>query len=208
MFRKSLGIALGLALGVCCYLGLQAQSQAKTTSTANAGQAPVQTVSQVDLNRYMGQWYELATIPMFFERRCTGNVTANYKMLPNGQVEVLNSCEVKDGRRITSTGRAKVMDSQTHAKLKVTFLNFFGWRFLAGGDYWIIALDPNYQYAVVGHPTRRYLWILSRTPSLPDATLSAISAQLVKQGYEPCELFTTAQKNGFSSRRPWCEVVK
>ncbi len=207
MFRKSLGIALGLALGVCFYLGVQNKSQAKTKPAA-AGQAPVQTVPQVDLNRYMGQWYELATIPMFFERRCTGNVTANYKLLPNGQVEVLNSCEVKGGHRIVSTGRAKVVDAQTHAKLKVTFLNLFGWRFLAGGDYWIIALDPDYGYAIVGHPTRRYGWILSRTPELPKATLQALSTRLTQQGYDPCLFLTTPQQNGLSERRPLCEVVK
>jgi apolipoprotein D and lipocalin family protein len=192
-------LAIALCLGLLAWLSPMAQ--------ARKLQPAVQTVTQVDLKRYMGKWYEIAAIPMFFERRCVGNTLADYGLLPNGLVEVVNSCKINTGRRISSVGRAKVIDRQTHAKLKVTFLNLLGWRFLAGGDYWILALDPDYRYAVVGHPTRRYGWILSRTPSLPQATLAAISAQLARQGYDPCLFMTTPQFNGLSQQRSLCQVA-
>lgn len=169
---------------------------------------PVQTVAQVDLKRYMGQWYEIAAIPMFFERRCVGNTLATYALLPSGQVEVVNSCKINTGRRISALGRAKVLDAQTHAKLKVTFFHFLGWHYFAGGDYWMIALDPNYTYAVVGHPKRRYAWILSRTPVLPKATLASLSKQLVQQGYNPCQLITTPQVGGLTQKKSLCQAAK
>lgn len=167
-----------------------------------------QTVDSVDLKRYMGQWHEIAAIPMFFERKCVGNTWATYNLLPNGQVEVKNSCEIKSGQRISSIGRAKVVDSKSNAKLKVTFLNLLGWRFWLGGDYWIIDLDTDYRYAVVGHPSRHYGWILSRTPALPLSILSDIRKKLILQGYDPCLFLTTPQLGGLAEKRSLCQMVK
>ena len=124
----------------------------------------VTTVDQVDLDRYLGTWYEIASFPAWFQRGCTG-VTAEYSMRDDGMIEVVNSCRKGslDGKFKQSTGRARVVDTETNAKLKVSFFGPF-W-----GNYWIIGLDPDYQWAVVGVPNHKYLWILSRTPTMdPD----------------------------------------
>lgn len=168
---------------------------------------PVKTVSSVDLQRYMGKWYEIAVIPMFFERKCVGNATANYALLPDGLVKVTNSCDVANGKRMMAEGRGKVMDPKTNAKLKVTFLHLLGWRWFAGGDYWITGLDPEYSYAIIGHPKRKYGWILSRTPMLSKETLQQLSKQLEEQGYDPCDFDMTVQKAGLDTRQPLCKVV-
>jgi len=187
-------------------VGLMASIPAVSVAAAK-GQSPVQTVAHVDLKRYMGKWYEIAAIPMFFERKCVGNVSAEYTMLPNGEVAVDNSCETQAGSRIKSIGRARVVDPKTNARLKVTFLNLWGWRFWAGGDYWVIDLDPDYNYAIVGHPTRHYAWILARTPDLSQATLTHLAERLRAQGYDPCQLMTTPQRNGLSQRVPLCQLT-
>ena len=195
-----LTVPLATAQQVC-------SSQEQLTPRKTKSLAP-QVVDSVDLKRYMGQWYEIATIPMFFERKCVGNTWATYHLLPNGQVEVKNSCEIKSGQRIASIGRAKVIDSKSNAKLKVTFLNLLGWRFGLGGDYWIIDLDKDYRYAVIGHPSSHYGWILSRTPALSMPVLNDLSKKLTSQGYDPCLFITMPQLGGFVEKRPLCHLVK
>ena len=105
-----------------------------------ADKTGLKTVASVDLSRYMGKWYEIAAIPMYFERNCHGETTAEYTLLPDGLVKVVNSCDTASHKRIAAEGRAKVTDAKTNARLKVTFLNWFGWRWFAGGDYWITDL--------------------------------------------------------------------
>lgn len=150
-------------------------------------QSPLQTVSHVDLNRYAGRWYEVARYPNRFEKDCASDVTAQYTLLSDGKVEVLNSCRQSNGKMKSSKGKAKVVDQQTNAKLKVTFF----WPFY--GDYWIIALDPDYRYAVVSEPKRKYLWILSRTPHLaPELRARALEA-IKAQGLDPSKLIEPPQ---------------
>jgi apolipoprotein D and lipocalin family protein len=169
---------------------------------------PLKTVPLVDLERYMGRWYEIAAIPMFFERDCTANTTADYTLLPGGMVKVVNGCETVKRQRIFSEGRARVVDPKTNAKLKVTFLNVLGWRFIAGGDYWITALAPDYSHAIVGHPSRKYAWILARQPQLSKETLQALKSSLTLQGYDPCRLMIMPQAGGLQKRQSLCEVVQ
>jgi apolipoprotein D and lipocalin family protein len=131
----------------------------------NAEPKPLQVVPHVDLARYLGTWYEIATIPMRFQKGCTG-VTATYSLRTDGDIKVLNECrkDSLNGKYKSITGKAWVVDTTTNAKLKVQFF----WPF--SGAYWLIELDSvNYQYAVVGHPNRGYLWILSRTPQMSEA---------------------------------------
>ncbi len=150
-------------------------------------QPPLQTVPHVDLPRYVGKWYEVARYPNRFEKDCVSDVTAQYTLLPDGKIEVLNSCRKADGKLKSSKGKAKVVDSQTNAKLKVTFF----WPFY--GDYWIIALDPDYRYAVISEPKRKYLWILSRTPQLaPELRTRAVEA-IKAQGLDPSRLIEPRQ---------------
>ncbi len=142
----------------------------------------LQTVSSVDLTRYMGRWYSIASIPTPFERRCAAGTTAEYTLLPNGRVEVVNRCYTAQGSQDTARGNAWIPDPSDPAKLRVSFVRFLGlWWF--GAPYWIIDLAEDYTYAVVGHPSRRYGWILSRTPCLPEAVLEGIFQRLETQGY-------------------------
>ena len=149
---------------------------------------PLKTVQKVDLARYVGQWYEVARYPNRFERDCVADVTATYKSRVNGTIEVVNACRKKDGQRKVARGNAKVADSQTNAKLKVTFLLAFLWRLLGNS-----ALYPDYKYAAVGEPARKYLWILSRTRALDDATYQKIFEQITASGYDISKLIKTPQ---------------
>jgi apolipoprotein D and lipocalin family protein len=163
-----------------------------------AGKAETKTASElkvvnhVEVEKYMGRWYEIATITMWFQKDCAGGTTANYELRDDGTVKVVNSCYTSANKLKQSTGRAWVVDTATNAKLKVSFLPF-GLK-LAGGDYWIIDLGPNYEYAVVGHPSREYGWILSRTKELPENTLKGIITRLKAQGYDFSKFTMTNQK--------------
>ena len=154
-----------------------------------AEQSPVETVDYVDLNRYLGRWYEIASFPQSFQRGCTAT-TADYKMRPDGRISVLNSCRIDSpsGRLKEAQGVAWVDDEHTNAKLKVRFF----WPFT--GDYWIIDLGEDYEYAVVGDPTRNYLWILSRTPKMAQTTYDDILQRLIEtQDYDVSRLQQTVQ---------------
>lgn len=148
---------------------------------------PLRTVDRVDLNRYTGRWYEIATIPMSFQKGCVG-VTATYTLRPDGDVDVVNTCrkETLDGPERQATAKAWSVDP-SNAKLVVRFF----WPFT--GDYWILDLDPDYRWAVVGHPDRKYLWILSRTPQMDPATYDAILGRLRAQTYDTSLLVKTPQ---------------
>lgn len=142
------------------------------------------TVAQVDLNRYAGLWYEVAKIPNRFQRKCIVNTTAEYSLLSDGLIKVVNRCGKPNGRVNSVQGVAKVVDAQTNAKLKVSFVRFLrkNWFF---GDYWIIGLDEEYRWAVVGTPGRKYGWILARTKTLDAETREKIDGILRQQGYDP-----------------------
>lgn len=144
---------------------------------------PLATVPAVDLNRYVGKWYEIASYPAWFQKGCTGT-TADYTPLPDGRIRVVNRCfkNSLDGPLKESSGSAEVADPITKAKLKVTFF----WPFK--GDYWIIGLDPDYRWAIVGVPSRRYLWILSRTPTLETAVIKDIFQIIEEKGFDPKRL--------------------
>lgn len=184
-----------------------------STVTMAARANDVRTVPNLDLPRYAaGKWHELASIPQSFQADCVANTTAEYELLPDGLVRVVNGCEKEDGTRKSSEGRARVnSDFNDPARLEVTFVSIFGkWIWAFGGDYWVIDLDDQYQWAVVGHPARSYGWILSRTPSLPMDTLRKIHSNLQAQGYDTCKFLvsrTDAQK--LTGERPTlCDYVK
>jgi apolipoprotein D and lipocalin family protein len=145
-------------------------------------EASPSVVRDVDVDRYMGLWYAVAHIPTTFERRCASGTTAHYTLLEDGRIEVVNSCCRDDGTLQEVRGRAWVPDAGEPSKLKVSFVRFLGW-WLFPGDYWILALGEDYEYAVVGHPQREFGWILSRTPTMARETLDRICAILEEQGY-------------------------
>jgi apolipoprotein D and lipocalin family protein len=143
---------------------------------------------KVDLKRYIGKWYEIARLPMFFERNCVSDVTAEYSLRPDGKIGVLNQCRQKDGTLSTARGTARVVDQSTNAKLKVTFF----WPF--SGDYWILELGPNYEYALVGEPRRKCLWILSRQPDLDEETYLKLVTKAKFLGFDTSRLTRAAGK--------------
>ncbi len=165
------------------------------------------TVDHVDLDRYLGKWYEIASIPQFFQRQCVRDVSAEYA-LKSGAISVINRCTTASGEVSEAEGQARVVDTLSNAKLEVTFVKLFGWRYLFGGDYWVIDLAPDYRYAVVGHPSRKYAWVLAKTPQVSSQDLSAIEARLKANGYDTCGLLTTAQTPALAVRMPLCEAVK
>lgn len=154
----------------------------------SAEEPPLEVVPSVDLERYLGTWYEIASYPAWFQRGCTA-VTAEYSRRDDGLIRVVNSCNQGslDGKLKQSTGRAKVVEGSANAKLKVSFFRPF-W-----GDYWIIDLDADYRWAVVGVPSRKFLWILSRTPQMEDSVYNDILSRLPAMGYDPARLNRTSQ---------------
>lgn len=149
-----------------------------------AQQNPPTTVKYVDLKRYVGLWYEVAKIPNSFQGQCIKNTTAKYTLTEDGEIKVTNSCIDEDGEVDDASGVVRVVDKKSNAKLEVSFVSFLGWRPF-WGDYWIIGLDENYQWAIVGTPNRKYGWVLSRTPNLDNTTLDKILGIIKDQGYDP-----------------------
>jgi apolipoprotein D and lipocalin family protein len=165
-----------------------ALSACATTTTERLGLPPLQTVGHVDLSRYVGTWYEIASYPQSFQEGCTGT-TATYTLRDDGEIDVLNRCRKGSlsGAVDSAEGRARVVDTTTNAKLEVSFF----WPFW--GDYWIIDVGVDYEYAVVGHPGRDYLWILSRTPTMEDGVYQDILQRLQAKGYPLDRLQKTLQ---------------
>jgi apolipoprotein D and lipocalin family protein len=149
---------------------------------------PLRTVERVELERYLGVWYEIASYPQRFQKDCTGT-TATYSAGDDDDIVVVNRCRKHrlDGELDEAQGLARVVDPATNAKLEVSFFRPF-W-----GDYWIIDLGEDYEFAVVGHPSREYLWVLSRTPTMDVATYGAILERLEAQGYDTTRLQKTLQ---------------
>lgn len=171
---------------VLAFVGLAGLGCA-VSSTERLKLPPLKTVERVELNRYLGTWYEISSFPQSFQRGCTGT-TANYALRADGEIDVTNRCRKGglDGPESVATGRARVVDPTSNARLEVSFFRPF-W-----GDYWVIDLEPDYGFAVVGHPGRDFLWILSRTPTLEAAVYEGILQRLRAQGYETERLARTA----------------
>lgn len=150
------------------------------------------TVNHVDLKKYTGLWYEIARIPNDFQEDCVGGTTAEYSLMEDGRIKVVNSCIEKDGEKEVAEGVAKIVDKKSNAKLKVSFVSFLGIRPF-WGDYWIIGLDKDYKYAVVGHPERKYGWILSRSEEISDSHLKEVYNILNKNGYNKENFVFTKQ---------------
>jgi apolipoprotein D and lipocalin family protein len=160
---------------------------AQHSSVQASSTSPLTAVDNVDLRRYAGKWYEIARYPNRFQRKCQSDTTAIYTLRSDGKVQVVNACREKNAKVNTARGTAKVVDKKTNAKLKVTFF----WPFY--GDYWVIGLSPDYQYAIVGEPSRKYLWILSPTPSMEETTYQEVLRLVETLGYQPGKLQKTNQ---------------
>jgi apolipoprotein D and lipocalin family protein len=154
--------------------------------------SPLPTVAQVELDRYVGKWHEIAKIPNRFQSQCISDTTATYTSKEDGTIAVVNRCRTRGGGFDEAHAIARVADARTNAKLEVSFFSLLGWRPI-WGNYWVLALGPDYDYAVVGEPGRRYGWILARTPTLPAATRARIDQQLRELGYRPEQFENSTQ---------------
>lgn len=155
---------------------------------ARADSPPVRSVQAVDIERYVGDWYEIARYPKFFQRRCLGDSMAHYELAAERCLSVVNRCRTAEGTE-EAKGKACTVEGTGDAQLKVSFF----WPFRS--DYWIIGLDPEYRWAVVGNPQRTSLWILSRSPELPKAQLDLALKAAAAQGYDLDPLQYTPQRN-------------
>ena len=184
--------------------GMMAVALAVAASHARAekGAPPLETVPSVDLGRYAGKWYEIARLPNRFQRACAGDVTATYTSRPDGRISVLNECRTAEGRTKSARGTAKRADQVHPGKLKVTFF----WPFY--GDYWIIDLDPEYGWAVIGEPGRKYLWVLGREPRLDEDLYRRIVERASQKGFDTTRLLRTKHGAAAGSAGQNSEVSK
>jgi apolipoprotein D and lipocalin family protein len=176
--NRSLIAALCISLSTWIPL---ASAQAPSVETLPA---PLEAIASLDVPRYMGTWYEVAKYPNWFQKRCIANTSATYAIEPNGMLQVLNRCQKEDGSMTDALGAAKQVGDTTSPKLEVRFapawLSFlpFVW-----GNYWVIDLDPQYQLAAVSEPSRKYLWILSRTQTVEPKAYEALLQRLKQKGF-------------------------
>ncbi len=160
---------------------------------AQAGE-PLTAVPALDVPRYMGTWYEIAKLPNWFQRKCVSSTRAQYSLQADGKVQVANSCRLASGEFEDANGAARQMGAPNSPKLKVRFapawLSFIP---AVWGDYWVVELDDNYQWAAVSEPGRQYLWILSRSPRMEPAVYADVLARLARKGLDVQKLELTRQ---------------
>jgi apolipoprotein D and lipocalin family protein len=181
-------------------LGAAFIALASVAATAQAAPLPaLQSVGKVDLNRYQGRWYQIAYYPNTFQKQCVAGTTADYVLQSNGMVQVTNQCRTADGSLSKAVGAARVAPPKflgvpvakgtDTSKLEVRFapalLSFIN---AVWAPYWVIQLADDYRYAVIGEPSREYLWILSRKPQLDPQDRAIINGLLQQQGYDPLKL--------------------
>lgn len=156
-------------------------------ANSNSQAQDLETVAEVDLKKYAGTWYEIAAMPQYFQKGC-GCTKATYTPTEDGYIIVENTCDKPDKKKTTSVkGKAFVEEGSGNAKLKVQFF----WPFK--GKYWIIDLADDYSYAVVGHPNRKYLWILSRTPTMKEDVYNHLLQGIADKGFDLSKIEKTPQ---------------
>jgi apolipoprotein D and lipocalin family protein len=188
---------VGRRMGATVALAALAWSLSATPVVAATVPA-LQAVASVDLKRYMGTWYQIGFYPNSFQKQCVSGTTADYALRTDGTVTVTNSCQTASGTPSTVIGQARIKQPRflgvpvgpgVSSKLEVRFApSYLGWIPLVWAPYWVIQLPEDYRYAVVGEPSRNYLWILSRTPTLSEADRAQIEGMLPLQGYDPSKL--------------------
>lgn len=145
---------------------------------------PVHTVPFVDIVRYSGKWFEIASIPNRFQKECARGTMAEYALVENHRIAVTNSCIRENGTLDRAQGIARIENPESNAELKVSFFRLFGVNFF-WGDYWIMGLDPDYRYAFIGTPDRKYGWLIARAPELDTASMDKLWGLVKSQGYSP-----------------------
>jgi apolipoprotein D and lipocalin family protein len=186
--RQGVSVLLLALIGITAVMaarGAQAQVQANDT--------PVRPVGDLEVSRYMGQWYELGRYPNRFQKKCTGAVVVDYALRPDGRIDVRNRCDTAKGT-IEAVGVARRADPEGPASvLEVRFAPAFLSFLPVWGDYWVLDLDREYSTAVVGTPGRDYLWILSRTPHVDAPTYARLLEAARSQGFDVDRIVRTPQ---------------
>jgi apolipoprotein D and lipocalin family protein len=190
MRLKPRHLLLLLALGATAAAAFAA-GQSGARAASGSGVTPIPSL---DVPRYMGTWYEIAKYPNRFQKNCASGTTATYRLRPDKTVEVINRCRRADGRLDQAAGTARQIGAADAPTLEVRFApEWLSLLPMVWGDYWVIDLDPDYQLAAVSDPRREYLWILSRTPTVPADTYKALLERLARQGFDLAKLQPTPQ---------------
>lgn len=161
------------------------------SACAHAGSLPNEPVHALQMSRYAGQWHEIARLPMYFQRKCLDGVVATYTPRADGMIHVHNTCRTAKGHKSVD-GMARVMDGQP-AALEVRFApHWLRWLPMTWAEYWVIEVDPDYQWAVIGSPHLKHLWILSRQPTMERALFDTLREHSRQRGYQTDHLLITA----------------
>ena len=156
-------------------------------SCSTKQETDLQTVKKVDLQRYLGDWYEIARYEYPFQKDCK-NVKANYSLREDKKIQVVNSCTKISTNEFKDAKAVAYSVDETNSKLKVSFFRPFY------GDYWILDLDDDYKYAIIGTPTKEYLWILSRDKTISDEVLNKLLEKISNMGFDKSKLIYTIQE--------------
>ncbi|WP_414474643.1 lipocalin family protein [Microvirga sp. M2] len=152
--------------------------------------SPVAAIPSLDLNRYLGKWYEICRLPLKWEDEAATDVTARYSLEDNGTVHVDNRCFDEEGKPTQAVGAATPVN-EGKSQLKVSFLpEGLRWIPFMKGDYWVLKLDPDYRLALVGTPDRDHLWLLAREPRVDGREKEAYLAEARRQGFDLSRLIT------------------
>lgn len=180
LIRALIVLSLLPACGACAF------AQSETTA--------LRAIDRLDVQRYLGRWYEIARYPNKFQSQCVSDASADYALQPDGRISVLNQCRMPNGEWSRARGVARQIGAADSARLKVRFapewLSLLPWVW---GDYWIIDLDASYGLVAVSEPSRQYLWILSRTPQVPEASYASLLQRLATHGLDTQRLQRTSQ---------------
>jgi apolipoprotein D and lipocalin family protein len=183
---------LVLALTLLCPLSSWAQRD-----PAPGPAESLQTIERLDVARYLGTWYEIAKYPNRFQRQCVADTRALYRLRDDGQLDVVNRCRQANGEMAEAVGRARQIGAADSPKLEVRFAPaWLSWLPMVWGNYWVIDLDPGYRLAAVSEPSREFLWILSRTPTVDAVAYQALQGRLQAKGFDLSKLERTVETEG------------
>ena len=175
-------------------LSLALLSPFAASAQTSAPPEPLQTIARLDVGRYLGTWYEIAKYPNRFQRQCVADTSALYRLRDDGQLDVINRCRQANGEVAEAVGRARQDGPADSPKLKVRFAPaWLSWLPMVWGNYWVIDLDTDYQLVAVSEPSREYLWVLSRTPTVEAGAYQALLGRLREKGFDLTRLEPTAQ---------------
>jgi apolipoprotein D and lipocalin family protein len=195
--QKATSVAFFVSLVVATCSVLQACSVTPhgASSFAPPSSSQPQTVDRVDLDRYLGSWFEIARLPNRFQDLCKSNVVATYSRASSGAVKVENRCLNEAGEIKEAIGEARSVEVN-NSKLEVRFApGWLSWLPLVWGDYWVLYLESDYSVALVGSPDRQFLWVLSRNSSMEKAKLDFLLGKAREQGFAAEKVLVTVQKS-------------